>query len=214
MDQISKVPILSYEALNSKAEEFLRLHNPDDILPVPIDRIIEADFNIDIIPFPNLQRDFGVDGFTPNSLDSIYVDEYTFDNVPTRYRFTISHEIGHVILHSGFIREMHPASITEWKEKILAIDDGEYGWLEYQAYTFAAQVLIPRQSLEKYFFPALQTLLPSIGQAKMQGFQLETYRDFVIDAIGTILAKTFDVSSGAMSKRIHKEIEKDRLHIP
>ena len=55
-------PILSYEKINTYAESFLRNFNVDNELPVPIEKIVEFKLGIDIIPFPNLQRTFDVEG--------------------------------------------------------------------------------------------------------------------------------------------------------
>lgn len=69
-------PILSYEQINEQAEKFLEEHKADKKLPVPIEEIVEFDLGLDIIPFPNLQKDFDIDGFISGDLTSIYVDQF------------------------------------------------------------------------------------------------------------------------------------------
>jgi hypothetical protein len=58
-----RAPILSYEKVNERAQEFLEKHGIGGKLPVPIDEVIEFEYGIDIVPFPNLQRDFDIEGF-------------------------------------------------------------------------------------------------------------------------------------------------------
>jgi hypothetical protein len=41
-------------------------------------------------------------------------------------------------------------SIEEWKEFINSMTEEEHGWLEYQGYSFAGLVLVPRELLVKH----------------------------------------------------------------
>jgi hypothetical protein len=75
-----RVPILSYEKINQRAEEFLKRHGIGSKLPIPIDEVIEFAYGIDIVPFPNLQRDFDIEGFISGDLSRIYVDDFVFQN--------------------------------------------------------------------------------------------------------------------------------------
>ena len=85
-------PILSYEKINTYAENFLHDHGIDNELPVPVEKIVEFKLGLDIIPFPDLQRNFDIEGFISGDMKSIYVDEYIYDHRPTRYYFTLAHE--------------------------------------------------------------------------------------------------------------------------
>jgi len=134
-------PILSYDDINKGAEDFLQEHKRNDILPVDIEAIAEFDLGLNIFPFPNLQQTFDVDGFISCDLNVIYVDEFSYYQRPARYRFTIAHEIGHYVLHSDLIASFHPQSVADWSKFVLSIDEETYGWLEWQAYSFAAAVL-------------------------------------------------------------------------
>ena len=109
---MAKIPIYSYDDLRKKADDFLRTHNPSSIIPVPIEEIVEFDFIIIIVPVLALQRDFDVEGFTSSDLKNIYVDEYVYTNYLNRYRFTLAHEIGHIILHRNLYRTNRFSSIA------------------------------------------------------------------------------------------------------
>jgi hypothetical protein len=93
------IPVYSYEDLRKKADNFLREHHPSGNIPVPIEEIVEFVFGMNIVPVLGLQREFEVEGFTSGDLKNIYVDEYVYTDRPSRYRFTLAHEIGHVVLH-------------------------------------------------------------------------------------------------------------------
>jgi hypothetical protein len=72
------VDFLPYEKIAGEAINFLSKHHPEDTLPVPVEEIIEFDLQIEIVPIPNLQRDFDIEGFTSSDLKSIYVDDFIF----------------------------------------------------------------------------------------------------------------------------------------
>jgi len=206
-------PILSYEDINKLAEDFLREHNRNEILPVDIEAIAEFDLGLNIFPFPNLQETFDIEGFISGDLEVIYVDEFIYYQRPTRYRFTLAHEIGHYVFHSDLIASFHPQSVADWGKFILAIDGETYDWLEWQAYSFAAAVLVPRVSLKQNFHNELELLQPKIDFIRSKGLSAESSKDYIVNAIATKLIGIYDVSTGVLNKRISKEIEKGYLSL-
>jgi Zn-dependent peptidase ImmA (M78 family) len=204
---------LSYEDINSHAESFLATHNPRLRLPVPIEEIAEFNLRIDIFPFPNLQRTFDIEGFISGDLSCIYVDDFIYSNRPRRYRFTLAHEIGHFVLHKELIQNIRPKSIPDWKDFIDNIDEETRNWLEWQAYTFGGLVLVPRTSLVGHFQYELDSLKDKIALVKSKNLPVDSYQEYVIDAIANKLVKTYDVSRDVLVKRISKEIEKGFLAI-
>jgi len=206
-------PILSYDDINKRAEDFLREHKRNEILPVNIESIAEFDLGLNIFPFPNLQETFDVEGFISGDLNVIYVDEFIYYQRPARYRFTLAHEIGHYVFHSDLIVSFHPRSVADWSKFILAIDEETYGWLEWQAYSFAAAVLVPRVSLKEYFDNELKLLQSKIDFIRSKGLSVESSRDYIVNAIATKLIGKYDVSADVLNKRILKELEKGYLSL-
>lgn len=207
-------PILSYEDINNHAEKFLKKYKADDKLPVPIEEIVEFDLGLDIVPFPGLQRDFDIDGFISGDLTCIYVDDFIYLNRPSRYNFTLAHEVGHLVLHKDLIKTLHPTSIGEWKDFVIQVDEEVFDWLEWQAYTFAGLILVPRKFLFEYFSCQIKALEDKLKLVKLKNLPKDSYQEYVIDAIASKLIKTFDVSIDVLRKRIAKEIEKGMLVIP
>ena len=142
---MTDIPRFSYEDLRKKADEFLLRYNPSGDIPVPIEEIVEFDFKINIVPVLGLQREFEVEGFTSGDLKNIYVDEYIYTDRITRYRFTLAHELGHIVLHRHLYRDNKFKAIHGWKEFINSMTEEEHSWLEYQGYAFAGLVLVPRK---------------------------------------------------------------------
>src|SRR3990170_5433471 len=102
---MTDIPVYSYEDLRKKADEFLLKYHPSANIPVPIEEIVEFDFRINIVPVLGLQREFEVEGFTSGDLKNIYVDEYVYTDRITRFRFTLAHEMGHIVLHTVICTE-------------------------------------------------------------------------------------------------------------
>jgi Zn-dependent peptidase ImmA (M78 family) len=204
-------PILSYEDINKRAEDFLRNYKRSDILPVDIETIAEFDLGLNIFPFPNLQESFDIEGFISGDLTVIYVDEFIYNHRLSRYRFTLAHEVGHIIFHSDIISSIHPKSVSEWAGFILRIDEDTYDWLEWQAYTFAAAVLVPRSTLKKHFSHEMKLLQPKIDYILAQGLSIESSQDYIINAIAAKLVGTYDVSADVLTRRLAKELEKGHL---
>lgn len=69
-----KVKFLSYGQIAAQAEEVLKRFNYEGIIPVPIERIIDFDLKINIVPFLNLFKTFDINAITSSDLKTIYVD--------------------------------------------------------------------------------------------------------------------------------------------
>ena len=126
-------PILSYEDLRKKANEFLAKYHPDHTIPVPIEEIVEFQLGIHIVPMPHLHELLDVDGFLTADLKEIYVHDFVYHKRPGRYRFTLAHEVGHFVLHADIYRQYQqrqPSKIEEWKRFVNDIPAKEHRWLE------------------------------------------------------------------------------------
>ena len=76
-----KVPFIKYDPdIKSIATKFLLKHNKAKTIPVPIEEIAEIDFDISIIPIPNILKEFDVDGFIAFNLTELTYDEFVFEN--------------------------------------------------------------------------------------------------------------------------------------
>jgi hypothetical protein len=110
-----QIPYYSQADLKRAAGLFLERHHASCAIPVPIEEIVDNGFRIDVVPCPGLQATYDAVGFTTGDLSAIYVDDFVYENRPTRYRFTLAHEIGHVFLHADFYRAHQWKDLKEWK---------------------------------------------------------------------------------------------------
>lgn len=180
---MGQVPYQSYAATEAHAERFLAKYDPSDTIPVPIEMIVEHELHLDIVPVPGLFRRVGVTGFLSNDCQEIFVDQFDFERHEARYRFTLAHEVGHLVLHGTFYREAKirsSADFLRFREAILAEDLER---LEIQAMNFAGAVLMPRGPL--------QALLASFGVSRADLVKL-----------GSAVARRFFVSTGAADRRM------------
>jgi Zn-dependent peptidase ImmA (M78 family) len=190
-------PRYSHEDIARIAASFLTKHHPSGTIPVPIEKIVDNALKIDIVPIPGMHKAFDTDGFTTSDLKAIYVEEFIYDQRPGRYRFTLAHEVGHIVLHEKLYRSLKWDSLEEWKRTVQGIDEEQYRWLEWHANAFAGLVLVPPAPLEKQIRECEETILQAIPESREQP---EAHRDF----LEACLADAFEVSIGVISRRLKK----------
>ncbi len=131
-----KAPYLPCDRLRQKADAFLQAYHPALEIPVPIEKIVDNQFKIDILPAPDLRDDeLCIDAFITSDFSAIWVDEYVVDHRHNRYRFSLAHELGHYLLHQEVYAKLKFSTLAAYKEQIdTAIPVREYGWLESHAH--------------------------------------------------------------------------------
>jgi len=195
-----QAPYLPYDQIRLIAQKFLDKFHPKGDIPVAIENIIEFKLNIDIVPLPGLQDRIEVEGFISGDLKRIYVDQKVMEKYPHRYRFTLAHEVGHLLLHKKLFKKAKFDSVDEWKDFVRCIDPREYSFFELHAYDFAGLILVPTLELRKGFEYAID-LYRSEGYDPRELVENE----MAINYISTWVAKKFDVSSYVIKKRLKRE---------
>ena len=189
------MPRLSYEDLRGHADRFLGEHHPALAVPVPIEEIVEFRLGINIIPIPGLQAVHDIDGFLSADMAEVSVDQYVFENRPARYRFTLAHELAHLVIHGDRLREVAPKSIPDWKQFVRDLPERDYAWLEWQAYAFAGLILAPRTPLLAVHDEAVQV-------ARDAGIDPALNLEFARDYVASWIARRFGVSPAVIDKRL------------
>lgn len=192
------IPRYSHDQLAKKSHELLLKHNPDKDIPVPIESIVEFSFGIEIVPLPSLKAAYDIDSFLANDLSEIWVDQAVLESrSPNRYRFSLAHELAHVVLHKDVISEMKFSSVSEWVKVMQTIPELEWDWLEYQAYTLAGLLLVPSDGLNT-------KLKLAIEMARQQGARVIEAPDEAEPFICEWLGRQFQVSGQVIQKRLRK----------
>ena len=196
MDAELRVPILSYERIRKEANAFLSKYNPGCAVPVPIEEIVEFSLKMSVIPVPGLQRTLEVDAFISSDLRSITVDQFVMEERESRYRFTLAHEAGHAWLHKSVFERFNFRTIEEWKSFQTEITEEAYSWLEFQAYSFAGLVLVPKEQLA----PRKEAL-----EQRIKAEKLNPNTDAAKLIVARSLAADFKVSPSVIEKRLQKD---------
>lgn len=183
---------LSYQQIGQLADSFLAQYHPSISLPIPIEQIAEKKLKMKIFEEIDLKKNYDVDGFLASDLKTIFIDFNIYTGFENRSRFTIAHEIGHFILHSEIFQKLNINSVETLNNISANISDEDYRWLEYQAYSFASQVLVPKNSI-------INEIRKRIGKIP----KLETPE--VLATIAQDLLDVFKVSGEVILRRLQKE---------
>ena len=196
------VEYIPYRKIAEEAISFAIQYEIDKKIPVPIEDVIEFKLKFDIIPTQNMQRDFDIAGFTSFKSKSIYVDDFIYKNRHYRYRFTLAHEVGHIVLHKALLKGIELESVTQWEQFVDQVEKRDYDSLEFQGYAFGGLVLVQPHKLKPLFEENIAHITPLVAQAKSEGLDREQYLKYAINAMASILAPSFDVSNDVLSRRI------------
>lgn len=188
----------SYDRLRRFADSYLLQVHPSGTIPIPIEELVDLYHKIDVVPMESL-REWGVDAFASGDRKTIYVDHGVYNHrSPNRLRFSLAHELSHIILHEKVFEAATFTDVQGWKYFIESIPAEQYRWIEYQAYALAGLLLVPAPALEEQF----GTIEAELGAHGVDVREL-TSPGFV--QIAKRLADSFGVSSTVIDKRAVKD---------
>jgi Zn-dependent peptidase ImmA (M78 family) len=191
--------VLSLDDIRAEASDFLEQYHSEGTIPVPIEEIVEFDFELELVPVPGIKDDLKVDAFLTSDLESIYIDEFVLQHVPVRYRFSLAHELAHYWLHEDLYRATSIRSVADYRKAQRQIGAEEYRWLEWQANTFAGLVLVPTPALEQEFLQAVNRAF----KAGLSRKQIESFP--TRQRIAQVIAGRFAVSEQVATIRLEKD---------
>lgn len=202
MEVLPDVPWMDYEEIRKEADSFLERYHPSITPPIPIDAIAERKLGLNIIPLPGLYNVWDMDGFLYGDLSSIAVDEDVFSHSnPVRYRFTLAHEIGHLILHPQLSRASNIQDIATWKTFVKALPEAIRGKVEYQAYCFAGLVLVPQKPLKQEVEETIKLVKEKMEKLS-NDVRVYANSNFLQATIEEMVAIEFEVSRDVISRRM------------
>lgn len=143
--------LVRLEDVQREANSFLQKFHPEDTLPIPIEEIVELRIGINLSVISGIKQLLDVDAFITNKFTEIFVDALSFQKFAARTRFSIAHEIGHLVLHREWYEENGPDNIDDYIKFLDKIDEESYKKVERQASTFAGLVLLPTNHIANIF---------------------------------------------------------------
>ena len=187
--QDTKINFISNREIKNKADDF-RLKFWGNKVPVGVEKIIEIKLKIDIIPIPEMLNQCGMDAQITSDFSAIYVDQKSYENNTTRFRFSLAHELGHFVLHKKFYDGLEISDLEDVMDFINNINLKEYGHLETQANKFASYFLLPREHLAKVREKTLKEMAKGHDISKFDEKTVNSY-------LAEYVAPEFSVSSGS-----------------
>lgn len=198
------ISFLKDETIKLMTEEFLVKYHPEGFIPVPIEEIVEFKLGLDIFPIPNLQKELNIDGCIALHISTIFVDQFVLENYINRYRFTLAHELAHLLLHKEVLEECQATSSEKVLEFIRSIPEGIHSRMEFQANAFAGLVLVPTNHLELAILEAI-SMIPKELKKEKHGPEILNYLSKYIGD------KKFQVSAEVIKIRIKNEPQLKKL---
>ena len=155
------VPILSKAEIDAIGERFVQDFQPEVLTnPSPVDIEGFIEFYLGMTPdYQYLSHNGVYLGMT------VFIDNRLLDESQRhRYRFTLGHEGGHDIFHSGYF-SYNPDQVSIFDDELIApmiqcrVDNGmtnksdtrkwdDHDWMEWQANHLSAAVLMPKCSVD------------------------------------------------------------------
>jgi Zn-dependent peptidase ImmA (M78 family) len=189
------IPFLSKDFIWQKADETRSLCW-NGTVPVDVDLLIEKHFNLQLTPIPSLRKLITVDALILSNLQEIV---YALDAPDVRLRFSLAHELGHLVLHRNQIETLRPESYLDWQQKIGGFPPGVYERAELQANEFAGRLLVPPDLLRV----AVRALGGKLQKAR------KTTPDISAEELASFaapkIARQFEVSDRVIQFRLTKE---------
>ncbi len=107
---------------------------------------------LNIIPEFGLEQEADIEGVLLSDLKTILVDSSTYmdERFHYRLRFTLAHEVGHLVLHEKQYNKRNFSTVKEWIEFHKNIENEDLDWFEKQAHEFAGRLLVPVQKLHDH----------------------------------------------------------------
>jgi len=188
---------VTYEKIEEEANKFLEVYHPNKTIPVPIERIVELDLEISIVPIMGLLNDESIDAFLSHDFAELYIDHDHYMGQTNRSRFTLAHEVGHYVLHRDIVSKIK--TVEDWRRFILGEGMGRAVY-EIHADNFAGCLLMPRAHLIAEYEILKKT---SEDRFKAEGLSLPDKKT-MISFIANEIARKFDVSAKAAEIRLQK----------
>lgn len=201
------IPFLSKAEIKSKADLF-RKRFWNKPIPVDIENIIEIGLKIGLIPIPNLQDLCDADALITSNWRYIYVDndKYLDERYRNRLRFSMAHEMGHFILHKEVYKSFNIKEQNDYYKLLKEVPQEQYGYLEFQANSFASYLLVPRDILVFERDKALEKFKRDVNSAQLEKIDKDTLNSYLAIPI----SKVFEVSDSVIHFALNKieELEK------
>ncbi len=192
----NRVTFLKPDDITKRVNSYVPQFEIVNALPIDVERLIEKN-GISLVVVPDMRSIDGLESYiTTDGVDKIYIDQYQYDKDVVRARFTIAHELGHLVLHKELLKSQNITNETKYFEFRKNITTDEEKRLEIQAYIFAGYILMP----QKTFNSEVNKIVERFGgKGKIAVYELR----HIIEHI----SKTFQCSNQSAMKQLKYEFD-------
>jgi hypothetical protein len=137
-----KAPFLRKEEIWERADKLRNQNVSGQSFPVDVLGMAEFDLGLELVPAYGLRQQCDTEAILLGDLKTILVDKESFTNPKQEYRlrFSVAHEIGHLVLHGDVYDKIRPPSADAWLNFISELPEDQYSFLEYHANEFAGRL--------------------------------------------------------------------------
>lgn len=193
-----RIPILRWAEIRQSAQRFRETHPGCQHPPIDILAVAEFDLGLEIETLPLQELGLLPEALLLPDMKTLVLDRDAFmHQSPNRMRFSVAHEIGHLVLHAGIYKSLTFQSVEEWIKFIEDIPSETYQWIERQADEFAGSLLVDPERLEPAYAEALKLTVE-------EGYGTFA-EDEKIELVSRIIAPDFGVSPQVITKRLRTE---------
>ncbi|MDW7762058.1 MAG: ImmA/IrrE family metallo-endopeptidase [Acidobacteriota bacterium] len=200
----TRLPFIPYDELRIIVADYMDKCGINKDIPIDVEFLLDNAYQINIIPFPSLFKGFGINAFMSNDFSKMYVDEYLYSNLEPQYRFTIAHELGHMILHTEWYRQFRIENIASYLEYLSGVREEDYRILETQASNFAGLFLVPPEQLAIKFKEKAREIVRYV-QSEFKGIRRDKYLNMVVEIAAQKLSRDFNVHHSPIMIRIERD---------
>jgi hypothetical protein len=195
-----RASVLTYRDVEKAASNLLQELGRLDSVPVEVEDIVEFEMGLEVRPVLELQRRFVLDGFLGNRSKTVFVDQWVMEHRPNRYRFTLAHELGHLVLHAEVMREVDIETLEDWHQFHADLGEENRAWFEHQAYWFAGALLVPANTLLMHYEEALR-------RTSQAGVGPQALSPHIRGTIAGWIGKAYKVSTDVVTRRLKRVVE-------
>jgi Zn-dependent peptidase ImmA (M78 family) len=195
-------PLPDPAEIEESANEFRRRYAAGTMGPLNIERIVEKELRIRLIPTPNLCRKAKSKGLVSHRGKAICIDANIYKTQPEEARQVITHETGHIFRHSHLSR-VEFTTIDEVKAFHRNMSAAKLACIEYEAERWAGRVLMPRNQLDAAFKNAVTEVAELFGGA-WRGHGVDVLR-VARGLVPELVGDRFGVTRSWAGALIHKD---------
>jgi hypothetical protein len=193
-----RAPVLRWRDIRETAQKFREKYPACQQPPIDILAVAEFDLGLSIETLPLQASGSLPEALLLPDMKTLVLDKDTFMHPKAhRIRFSVAHEIGHLVLHADLYSKLKFDSVEDWIRFIEEIPSDTYQWIERQADEFAGSLLVDRERLKPAFAEALRIAL----EEGYGGFS----EDEKIQFVSRNTAPDFGVSPQVITNRLRGE---------